>query len=135
MAMNSINIFDVLSGRVNSPNLLSVLVLIAPQYPTRGTEFLRIGSGFMNQCRVQCDSLMRSLVCLIWIFESSEATFVDLSNSSSIFRDYCALPLPCCCALSFSTVNMLSGRLMLLSRQLSEISHRNSASVEFIVFT
>jgi hypothetical protein len=27
---------------VNSPNLLSVLNLIAPRYPTRGTEFLRI---------------------------------------------------------------------------------------------
>jgi hypothetical protein len=40
--MISINIFEVLSGRVNSPNLLSVLVLITPQYPTRGTEFLRI---------------------------------------------------------------------------------------------
>jgi hypothetical protein len=35
-------IIDVLSGRVNSPNLLSVLELITPRYPTRGTEFLRI---------------------------------------------------------------------------------------------
>jgi hypothetical protein len=35
-------IFDVLSGRVNSSNLLSVLNLIAPRYQTRGTEFLRI---------------------------------------------------------------------------------------------
>jgi hypothetical protein len=35
-------IFDVLSGRVNSPNLLSVLDLITPHYPTRGAEFLRI---------------------------------------------------------------------------------------------
>jgi hypothetical protein len=35
-------IFVVLSGRVNSPNLLSVLDLIAPRYPIRGTEFLRI---------------------------------------------------------------------------------------------
>jgi hypothetical protein len=35
-------IFDVLSGRLNSPNLLSVLDLITPRYPTRGTEFLRI---------------------------------------------------------------------------------------------
>jgi hypothetical protein len=34
--------FDVLSGRVNSPNLLSVLDLITPRYPTRGTEILRI---------------------------------------------------------------------------------------------
>jgi hypothetical protein len=34
--------FDVLSGRVNSLNLLSVLDLIAPRYPNRGTEFLRI---------------------------------------------------------------------------------------------
>jgi hypothetical protein len=35
-------IFDVLSGRVNSLNLLSVLDLITPRYPTLGTEFLRI---------------------------------------------------------------------------------------------
>jgi hypothetical protein len=35
-------IFDVLSGRVNPPNLLSVLDLITPRYPTRGTELLRI---------------------------------------------------------------------------------------------
>jgi hypothetical protein len=35
-------IFDVLRGRMNSRNLLSVLDLITPRYPTRGTEFLRI---------------------------------------------------------------------------------------------
>jgi hypothetical protein len=35
-------IFDVLSGRVNSPNLLSVLDLITPRYPTHDTDFLRI---------------------------------------------------------------------------------------------
>jgi predicted DNA-binding ribbon-helix-helix protein len=35
-------IFDVLSGRLNSSNLLSVLDLITPRYPTRGAEFLRI---------------------------------------------------------------------------------------------
>jgi hypothetical protein len=35
-------IFDFLSGRVNSPNLLSILDLINPRYPTRGTEFLRM---------------------------------------------------------------------------------------------
>jgi hypothetical protein len=35
-------IFDVLSGRVNSPNLLFVLDLITPRYPTRGAEFLRV---------------------------------------------------------------------------------------------
>jgi hypothetical protein len=35
-------IFDVLSRRVNSLNLLSILNLIASQYPTRGTKFLRI---------------------------------------------------------------------------------------------
>jgi hypothetical protein len=42
------------------------------------------------------------------VFESSKADFVGISNSSPIFREHCALP--CCCALSFSTVNMLSGR-------------------------
>jgi hypothetical protein len=35
-------IFDVLSGRVNSPNLLSFVDLITPRYPIRSTEFLRI---------------------------------------------------------------------------------------------
>jgi hypothetical protein len=35
-------ILDVLSGRVDSTSLLSVLNLIAPRYPTSGTEFLRI---------------------------------------------------------------------------------------------
>jgi hypothetical protein len=33
---------QLLSGRVNSPNLLSVFDLITPRHPTRGTEFLRI---------------------------------------------------------------------------------------------
>jgi hypothetical protein len=41
-------IFDVLSGRVNSPNLLSVLDLITPRYPTQGTEFLRIDYHWTN---------------------------------------------------------------------------------------
>jgi hypothetical protein len=54
-------IFDVLSGRVNSPNLLSVsavpsfCVLISIE---RTMEF-------MNQCRVRCDSLMRSFIGLL----------------------------------------------------------------------
>jgi hypothetical protein len=39
-------IFDVL--RVNSPNLLSLLDLITPRYPTRGTEFLRIDFHRIN---------------------------------------------------------------------------------------
>jgi hypothetical protein len=53
--------FNVLSGRVNSPSLLTVLavpsfcILIA----------IKRTMEFMNQCRVRCDSLMRSLVFLI----------------------------------------------------------------------
>jgi hypothetical protein len=44
-------IFDVLSGRVNSPNLLSVLDLITPQYPTRGTEIsIERTMEFMYPC-------------------------------------------------------------------------------------
>jgi hypothetical protein len=35
-------IFDVLSGRVGSPNLLSLFNVIAPRYRTRGGDFLRI---------------------------------------------------------------------------------------------
>jgi hypothetical protein len=57
-------IFDVLSGRVNSPNLLSVLDLITPRYPHRGTEFLRIDFHRTNY-GIHGDSLMRSLVCLV----------------------------------------------------------------------
>jgi predicted DNA-binding ribbon-helix-helix protein len=41
-------IFDVLSGRVNSPNLLSILNLITPRYLTRGREFLRVDYHRMN---------------------------------------------------------------------------------------
>jgi hypothetical protein len=36
-------IFDILSGRMNSPNLLSALDLNNPRYRTRSSEFLRIG--------------------------------------------------------------------------------------------
>jgi hypothetical protein len=36
-------IFDILLGRMNSPNLLSALDLNTPRYRTRGSEFLRIG--------------------------------------------------------------------------------------------
>jgi hypothetical protein len=35
-------IFDILSGRMNSPNLLSAIDLNTPRYWTRGSEFLRI---------------------------------------------------------------------------------------------
>jgi hypothetical protein len=36
-------VFDILSGRMNLPNLLSALYLNTPRYHTRGSEFLRIG--------------------------------------------------------------------------------------------
>jgi hypothetical protein len=36
-------IFDILSGRMNAPNLLSALDLNTSRYRTRGSEFLRIG--------------------------------------------------------------------------------------------
>jgi hypothetical protein len=35
--------FDILSGKMNSSNLLSALDLNTPRYRTRGSEFLRIG--------------------------------------------------------------------------------------------
>jgi hypothetical protein len=41
-------IFDVLGGRMNSPNLLSALGLKTPRYRTRGSEFLRIGFHCTN---------------------------------------------------------------------------------------
>jgi hypothetical protein len=36
-------IFDILKGRMNSPNLLSALDLNTPRYRTQGSEFLRYG--------------------------------------------------------------------------------------------
>jgi hypothetical protein len=36
-------IFDILSGRVNSPNLLSLIIINAPCYHTRTNDFLRVG--------------------------------------------------------------------------------------------
>jgi hypothetical protein len=36
-------IFDILSGKMNSQNLLSALDLNTPRYRTRGSESLRIG--------------------------------------------------------------------------------------------
>jgi hypothetical protein len=41
-------IFDILSDRINSPNLLSALDLKNPQNQTRGSKFLRIGFHRMN---------------------------------------------------------------------------------------
>jgi hypothetical protein len=64
-------IFDILGGRMNSPNLFSALDLNTPRYRTRGSEFLRIGfhrartTGFMNWCLPQCASLTRLLVCSV----------------------------------------------------------------------
>jgi hypothetical protein len=36
------SVYDVLSGRVDSPSLLSLINVIAPLYRTRGANFLRI---------------------------------------------------------------------------------------------
>jgi hypothetical protein len=41
-------IFDILSGRMNSPNLLSAIDLNTPCYRTRGSMFLRIGFHCTN---------------------------------------------------------------------------------------
>jgi hypothetical protein len=41
-------IFDVLGGKMNSPNLLSALNLNIPRYRARGSEFLRIAFHRMN---------------------------------------------------------------------------------------
>jgi hypothetical protein len=112
-------IFDVLSGRVNSPNLLSVLDLITPPYLTRGTELLRIDFHRTNyglhETIVGCDATVSWGHWSFWfrsdpesVFESPEADFAGLFNSSPIIREHCTLPYYC--ALSFSTVNMLSER-------------------------
>jgi hypothetical protein len=63
-------IFDVLSGRVNSPNLLSVLDLITTRYPTRGTEFLRIDFHRMNYLLHEpMSSAMRQFNEVIGLFD------------------------------------------------------------------
>jgi hypothetical protein len=63
-------IFDVLSGRVNSPGLLSVLNLIAPRYSTRGTEFLRIDFHRTNYgVHEQMSSAMRHFNEVIGLFD------------------------------------------------------------------
>jgi hypothetical protein len=41
-------IFDILSGRMNSPNFLSALDLNTPRYRTRVSEFLQIGFHHTN---------------------------------------------------------------------------------------
>jgi hypothetical protein len=84
-------IFAVLSERVNSPNLLSVLDLITPQYPTHGTEFLRFNFhrtnyGLHEPMSGATDSLMRSLVFLIRTVDSFNSHF---SKDFNIF--YCVV--------------------------------------------
>jgi hypothetical protein len=92
---------------VNSPNLLSVLDLIIPRI-----DFHRTNYGIHDPM----SNAMRQFNEVIGLFdfgltrdqlESSKTDFVGLSISSSLFREHCALP--CYCALSFSTVNVLSG--------------------------
>jgi hypothetical protein len=68
-------IFDVLSGRVNSPNLLYVFDLITSHHDIRLTVLsfcvqiaIKRTMDFMNQCQVRSDILMRSLVCLISVW-------------------------------------------------------------------
>jgi hypothetical protein len=62
-------IFDVLSGRVNSPSLLSVIDLIPSRYPTRGTEFLRI--DFHRTNHDPMSSPMRQFNEVIGLFDFS----------------------------------------------------------------
>jgi hypothetical protein len=63
-------IFDVLSGRVTSPNLLFALDLITPQYPTRGAEFLRIDFHRTNyEIHKPMSSAMRQFNEVIGFFD------------------------------------------------------------------
>jgi hypothetical protein len=96
-------IFDVLSGRVNSPSLLSVLALITPRYPTRGTELLRIDVHRTNHgTREPMSSAMRQFNEVIGLFDFGLTwdqflhrlklnLYKHISNSSTIFREHCAL--------------------------------------------
>jgi hypothetical protein len=62
-------VFDVLSGRVGSPYLLSLVNLVAPRCRTRGGDFLRIDFHRTNYgpWMMRFSTLMRLLVCLIFI--------------------------------------------------------------------
>jgi hypothetical protein len=63
-------ISDVLSGRVNSPNLLPVLDLITPRYPTRGTKFLSIDFHQTNYgIHESMSSAMRQFNEVIGLFD------------------------------------------------------------------
>jgi hypothetical protein len=63
-------IFDILSGRMNSPNLLSALDLNTPQYRTRGSEFLRIGfHGTNYRVHEPMSAAMREFNKVIGLFD------------------------------------------------------------------
>jgi hypothetical protein len=63
-------IFDGLSGRINSPKLLSAFDLNIPQYRTRGSEFLRIGFHRTNyEVHESMSAKMREFNKVIGLFD------------------------------------------------------------------
>jgi hypothetical protein len=84
-------IFDVLSGRVNSPNLLFVLYLITPRYPTRGTDidFHRTNYG-VNE---PMSSTMRQFNEVISLFDFG-LTRDQFLNCLSIMYRHAAVHYP-----------------------------------------
>jgi hypothetical protein len=63
-------IFDILSGRMNSPNLLSAIDLNTPRYRTRGSEFLRIGFHRTNYgVHEPMSATMREINAVIGLFD------------------------------------------------------------------
>jgi hypothetical protein len=103
---------------VNSPNLLSFLDLITPRNRSRGFEFLRIGFHRTNYViHESMSGAMRQFNEVIGIFDFSLTRDQFLNRIRLTFLTYPTLHrfsesiVHCCCiALSFSTVNMLSGR-------------------------
>jgi hypothetical protein len=63
-------IFDVLVGRMNSPNLLSALDLNTSRYRTRGSEFFRIGFHRTNyEAHEPVSAAMRKFNEVIGLFD------------------------------------------------------------------
>jgi hypothetical protein len=72
-------IFDILSGRVNSSNLLSLISINAPWYHTRTTDFLRV------DFHRWCVGVHEPLNCAVRSFNEFAAGLFDLYLSRNQF--------------------------------------------------
>jgi hypothetical protein len=86
-------VFDILSGRISSPNLLSALDLNTPKY--RGSEFLRIGFHHINYGAYEpMSATMREFNEVIGLFEFILTRNQSLNRLQLIFWTRPTLPLP-----------------------------------------